>query len=60
MEEGFTLDYGYGKKYAASWVAGKPEEGFFGTKVWGREHHPIHSFCCRKCGYLEAYVLREP
>jgi hypothetical protein len=59
MEEGFILDYGHSQRYATSWVAGKPEPGFLGVKLWGKERHPIHSFCCQKCGYLEAYVLRQ-
>ena len=59
MEEGFVLDHGHGiKKYAGSWVAGKPEEGLFGARVLGKEKHPIRTFCCQKCGYLEGYVAR--
>ena len=59
MEEGLMLDHGYSQKYATSWVAGRPEQGFFGPRVWGKEQHPIRAFCCLKCGYLEAYASRE-
>jgi hypothetical protein len=55
MEEGFVLD----RHYSAKWVAGEPKTSFPGPRVWGKEQHEIHMFCCKKCGYLEGYVSRE-
>jgi hypothetical protein len=58
MHEGFVPDEGYGTRYIARWVAGKPEQGFFGgTKVSGKEQYSIRSFRCSKCGRLEFYAL---
>ncbi len=57
MKEGFVVDHGYVKNYVAQWVAGKPEFGpFGGTCLLGKEKRPIRTFCCTKCGYLEAYA----
>jgi hypothetical protein len=60
MREGFTLDHGHGKRFVTAWIAGVPEYGFFGNpKVLGREQHPVRTFRCDKCGYLESYTGRE-
>ena len=56
MEEGFILEH----RMAMRWIAGKPENSFFGdllkTKVKGREHRHIESYRCVQCGYLESYA----
>jgi hypothetical protein len=60
MKEGFVVDHGYGKRFVATWVAGPPEDTIFGNpKVLGKEQHPIQTFCCESCGYLESYANRQ-
>ena len=57
MMEGFTLDISNGARLASSWVAGKPEKSFLGSvKIGEKEQHPIQTFRCTKCGYLELYA----
>ncbi len=58
MDEGFIVDYTEaGGKVVSHWVAGKPEFGLFGgTKTRGKVQHPVRTFCCQKCGYLESYA----
>lgn len=57
MQEGFILDESHGYHLTSSWVAGKPERSFWtGTKIHGKEKHPIQSFRCNQCGYLELYA----
>jgi hypothetical protein len=58
MREGYILEVGHANaRSAAKWIAGVPERSFFlGTKVKGKEQHPIQSFRCAKCGFLESYA----
>jgi predicted nucleic-acid-binding Zn-ribbon protein len=58
MQQGFVPDQGHdGKRFIPHWVAGTPEEGFFGSpKVRGKEQYSILSFRCTKCGFLDFYA----
>jgi predicted nucleic-acid-binding Zn-ribbon protein len=60
MQEGFILDSAHGhSRLVLRWVVGKPEPSFWtGTKVAGKEQHPVQSFRCAKCGYLESYAKK--
>ncbi len=61
MQEGFTLDIGHGGARGVSrWIAGSPEPSFWmGTKINDKEQHPIQSYRCTRCGYLESYATGE-
>jgi hypothetical protein len=54
MEEGFILEDGRIGPSADSWIAGKPQFGFFGAA--GMDQHKIVTFACVQCGYLESYI----
>lgn len=57
MEEGFTLDHTYGANLQAAWVEGQPRRSFWtGVKVTGKAQHPITTYRCSVCGYLESYA----
>ena len=59
MEEGFVLDTYYDGARISSWVAGKPEFGFFGSvKVADKQQTEVLTFACIGCGYLESYINR--
>jgi hypothetical protein len=59
MEEGFVVDRGYDSNAVSTWVAGKPEFGFFGSlKFSAKPQQDIHTFACVACGYLESYICR--
>jgi len=56
MEEGFTLDHSHGANLQAAWVEGQPRKSFWtGLKISGAKH-PITTFRCTSCGYLESYA----
>ena len=57
MQEGFILDHSQAHRLVSRWIAGSPEPGFwFGPKVYGKEQHPIQSYRCTSCGFLELYA----
>jgi hypothetical protein len=58
MEEGFILDLGEGdSRRVAQWVSGPPEPSFWmGLKTKGKPKHPIRTFRCTRCGFLESYA----
>lgn len=61
MQEGFVMDEAYSTRPAAHWIAGKPIQGFFGSiRVKGKDHLPIQTYRCSKCGYLEWYASDGP
>jgi predicted nucleic-acid-binding Zn-ribbon protein len=58
MEEGFTLDHTRNGQTAAKWVEGQPQKSFWvGVKAPSGATHPIATFRCSRCGYLESYAL---
>ena len=57
MEEGFILDNAHGGRLQSEWVEGEPERSVWtGIKLKGREHLPVTTFRCSRCGYLESYA----
>ena len=57
MEEGFVLDQTYGANLQAQWIEGSPTPSFWtGVKMSGRERHPVTTFRCGRCGYLESFA----
>jgi hypothetical protein len=57
MEDGFTLDQTYGANLQAAWVEGEPRRSFWsGLKMSGKTPHPITTYRCSACGYLESYA----
>jgi hypothetical protein len=57
MEEGFTLDVTHGGSLQSRWVEGKPQRSFWtGLKVSRDQMHPVATFRCIRCGYLESYI----
>ena len=61
MEPGFVVDRGHhSAPDTQSWVEGQPERTFWrGLKTAGREKHPVRTFRCERCGYLESYAVAE-
>jgi Domain of unknown function (DUF6487) len=60
MMQGYILELG-DMLSATMWIEGRPEKSFFfGTKLRGREQHPIQSFRCAICGFLESYAVAAP
>ena len=42
------------------WVEGEPERSFWqGLKTRDREQHPVRTFRCARCGYLESYARAD-
>ena len=40
-----------------SWIEGVPELAVWtGVKTKGKETHPVTTFRCEHCGYLESYA----
>lgn len=58
MELGAILDRGDGNRLnTAEWLEGTPETSIWsGLKTKGRERHPVQSYRCERCGYLESYA----
>ena len=55
MQEGFILSF-----TVSRWIAGSPEPSFWmGTKISGKQQHPIQSYRCTSCCYLESYATGE-
>lgn len=62
MEQGFVLDYGYGRIQVEAWVRGKPRRSFWAVIKGANkknEQTPIGVFRCESCGYLEHYARPE-
>ena len=57
MEEGFTVDVGYGSTSVPKWVDGAPAKSIWtGLKLRGKQQLPVVTYRCRRCGYLESYA----
>ena len=61
MQEDFILEYATNASASASrWVEGAPVKALlFGVRTAHKEQHPIQSFRCQSCGYLESYAKGE-
>ena len=59
MEQGFVLDRAHGDSMRTQeWLEGEPVKSFWsGLKTKGREKHPVRTFRCERCGYLESYAI---
>jgi hypothetical protein len=57
MEAGFVLDNTYGMVTQAEWAEGEPKYSIWtGIRMKGRERHPVTTYRCPKCAYLESYA----
>ncbi len=61
MEPGFVLDRGhYDLPSEPEWLEGEPDRSFwYRLKTKGRERHPVRTYRCTSCGYLESYARGE-
>jgi hypothetical protein len=60
MEPGFVVDKGhYSMPNEQEWLEGEPVKSFWlGLKTKGRERHPVRTYRCERCGYLESYAIQ--
>jgi hypothetical protein len=57
MAEGFLLDTSQQSGRLTHWVEGAPEYYWLKIlKLRGRRRHPIESWRCASCGFLESYA----
>ncbi len=57
MEQGFTVDQGYGTTTVPKWVAGVPRTSMWtGLELRGLRPMDVTTYRCRQCGYLESYA----
>jgi len=58
MEEGFVLDRKDDDRYSQpEWIEGQPTPSFWtGLKIKGLDRHPVTTFRCGGCGYLESFA----
>ena len=58
MLEGFAMGGPpTGRVAVNSWVEGKVERSWWtGIKFANKRGHPITTYCCDKCGYLESFA----
>jgi hypothetical protein len=60
MEVGFVVDNTYGAVAASEWASGEPVYSIWtGMKMRGRERHPVITYRCAGCGFLESYAREE-
>jgi Domain of unknown function (DUF6487) len=61
MQEGFILEFtSHASSSASRWVEGVPAKALlFGLRTADKEQHPIQSYRCQACGYLESYARGE-
>jgi hypothetical protein len=58
LDEGFILDDTYGGKVQSEWAEGKPLRSIWtGVKVAKDARHPVTTYRCESCGFLESYPL---
>ena len=51
------VDHTHGGRLQAAWVEGKPQRSFWtGLKIKDGTTHPIATFRCERCGYLESFA----
>ena len=57
MQEGFTLDQSDVVSLQSAWVEGQPLRSFWtGLKISESAKHPVMTYRCAACGYLESYA----
>ena len=61
MEEGFIVDDTYGGVVQSKWAEGEPRFSYWaGVRVPRKARHPVTTYRCTQCGYLESYAEIEP
>ena len=57
MEEGFIIDATYGGRLQSEWAEGAPKRSIWtGIRVAKEDRHPVTTYRCPRCGYLESYA----
>ena len=58
MEEGFIPDGIDDARFTtAAWFEGQPKRSFWtGVKTARKDRHPVRTYRCTGCGYLECYA----
>ena len=57
MEAGFVVDYTYGAVAQAEWAEGEPQRSIWtGVRLRGRDRHPVATYRCPSCAFLESYA----
>ena len=57
MEEGFIVDDTFGGRVKLQWAEGKPQRSIWtGLKLARDAGHPVTTYRCESCGYLESYA----
>jgi predicted RNA-binding Zn-ribbon protein involved in translation (DUF1610 family) len=57
MIEGFAMELPTGRQAVNCWVEGIVERSWWtGIKFINKRRHPITTYCCDKCGYLESFA----
>jgi len=59
MEPGYLLDRGDLNVFLKPhWVKGEPEKSYVaGFKIMDRDLHPVATYRCEQCGYLESWCV---
>ena len=61
MEVGFVVDHTYGSVAESEWASGEPAYSIWtGMKMKGRERHPVITYRCPRCGFMESYAREQP
>lgn len=57
MEEGFVQDFYQHQVRTPVWIEGPPEKSFWsGLRTKGKRQHPVMTYRCTRCGFLEQYA----
>jgi predicted nucleic-acid-binding Zn-ribbon protein len=56
MELGFVVDHTHGGSAGPEWVQEAVQSSWTDIKMSGKERHPVQTFRCVRCGYLESYA----
>ena len=57
MEEGLVVDETHHNRAAQPhWVPGPVAHGFWGLKLSGKRRHPVTTWRCTQCGYLQSFA----
>ena len=69
LEEGFIPDFGHNAVWAATWIAGEPEQGKSfkellttggGIRASGVDVRVVEAFRCTTCGRLDLFARDKP
>lgn len=59
MEPGFVVDHTYGADGVSEWAGETAQPSFWSGRISGKDRHPVQTFRCVRCGYLESYARSE-